>query len=258
MSNFLDDIVAFKKREVEEHKKIQPLSKIINSRPPYAFRDFKAALADPDQVSIVAEIKNASPSKGILIENFDPVTLAEKFQQGGAAAISVLTDHKYFRGKGEYIGQVKDTVELPVLCKEFIIDPYQIYLARYWGADAVLLIGAILKGKTLFQFIKLARELNMAALVEVHNKKELQSALIFGADMIGVNNRDLQSFEVDFSTSEMLAAEIPDSIVKVAESGIFERKDIDRLRKAGYSNFLIGEAIVKADDIVSFIKGLRQ
>ena len=256
MNTILEKIIADKRIEVERMKGVLPLSEIINKECTYERFDFKRALSDNTKISIIAEIKKASPSKGMLCEDFDPQTLAEKYRGGGAAAISVLTDRKYFQGDGSYIGIAKKAAHLPVLCKDFIIDPYQIYLARHWGADAVLLICACLKAGNLAKYISLCGEIGLASLVEVHNDNELRTALTAGAEIIGVNNRNLDTFETDLGTSEKLSGLIPDDRIKVSESGISTRKDIDRLSECGYSNFLIGESIVRSGNIVEFIRGL--
>ncbi len=258
MNDVLRKIISHKREEVERLKKELPVSEIIDAPSKYPRYDFMAALSDPAKISIIAEIKKASPSKGVICADFDPVNLARQYEEGGAAAVSVLTDREYFQGEGKYIGMVKEAVRLPALCKEFIIDPYQIYLARFWGADAVLLIAACLPGESLLAFISLAKELGLVPLVEVHNKKELQEALHYRADVIGVNNRDLDTFSVNLKVSEELATGIPEEVIKVSESGIFKRDDIERLRKAGYSNFLVGEAIMRSGDIPNYIKGLWQ
>jgi len=249
MHKILEEIIAHKRIEVEKSKGSLPLSAIIDDRGEHPRYDFKAALSNASKVSIIAEIKKASPSKGVLMEEFDPASLARQYAVGGAAVISVLTDQRYFQGDGKYIALVKKNVSLPVLCKEFIIDPYQVYLARHWGADAVLLIAACLTGQNLMNLISLANELGLAALVEVHNRRELNEATLVGANIIGVNNRDLQTFKTDLTVSEELAPYIPSNVIRVAESGIFNRTDIQRLRKSGYTNFLIGESLVTAGDI---------
>lgn len=256
MNAILEKIVADKKKEVEQMKGALSLSEIIDGEYTYERFDFKRALSNNKNISIIAEIKKASPSKGLLCKDFDPRSLAIKYQEGGAAAISVLTDRKYFQGDGSYIGIVKKAVRLPVLCKEFIIDPYQIYLARHWGADAVLLICACLTVGNLAKYISLCDEIGLSSLVEVHDDNELQAALTAGAEIIGVNNRNLDSFETDLAISENLAEAIPDDLIRISESGIFTRKDIDRLRESGYSNFLIGESIMRSENIVEFIRGL--
>ncbi len=257
MNAMLEKIIAHKRREVEALKGTLPLSEIIDAPVRHACFDFAEALSDTGRISIIAEVKKASPSKGVILEDFDPFELARYYEQGGAAAISVLTDKKYFQGSGEYIGLVKQAAPLPVLCKEFILDPYQIYLARYWGADAVLLIVACLSGQQLQKYIALADELGLAALVEVHTREELQTALLLGTRIIGVNNRNLDTFETDLAVSEQLAHDMPQSVIRVSESGIFTRDDIVRLHQSGYTNFLIGESIVRSDDIPGFIRRLR-
>jgi len=198
--------------------------------------------------NIIAEVKCASPSRGRLIKDFDPIRIADIYKQNGASAISVLTDEKYFAGHKNYLMQIRQNVQLPLLRKDFIIDPIQIYETRAIGADAVLLIVRAL-GKKLAEFISLSNEMGLSPLVEVHDEEELDLALAVGSEIIGINNRNLDTFITDIETSRRLKARIPADKIVVAESGISNRKDIESLMDVGINAFLIGEALITAPDI---------
>ncbi|MCJ7546204.1 MAG: indole-3-glycerol phosphate synthase TrpC [Deltaproteobacteria bacterium] len=222
------------------------LKKAIRDLPPT--RDFRKAIRSPS-CAIIAEVKRSSPSKGRIREHFDPVQIASIYQEHGAQALSVLTDEQFFEGKGDYLAAIKKTVSLPLLRKDFIIDAYQIYETRVLGADALLLIAAILDKGQLQEYIELAEQLGLAPLVEVHTKAELDKALAAGAEIIGINNRDLQTFSTDLKRTLELAPMIPKGKIVVTESGITTRKDIELLMQAGVHCFLIGEALMRAEDI---------
>ncbi len=244
----LDKIVETKKEEVAQAKRKKTLAGLqdaIGELSPC--RNFIAALNGSD-CAIIAEVKCASPSRGRLVENFDPLKIAAAYEQNGAAAISVLTDEKYFLGSKEYLTRIKKEVELPLLRKDFIIDPYQIYESRVIGADAVLLIVRTL-GARIGEFIGIAGQLGLAALTEVHTAAELEIAQAAGAGIIGINNRNLDTFVTDINTCKELARSIPAGIVTVAESGIRNRDDIENIMQSGIRAFLIGEALVTSDDI---------
>jgi indole-3-glycerol phosphate synthase len=210
-------------------------------------RDFEGALSIHTP-AVIAEIKRASPSKGILATDFDPPALARAYQQGGAAALSVLTDEKHFQGNLSDLESARSAVELPALRKDFTIDPYHVHQAAAHGADAILLIAAILSERQMRDFRELAEHYGMSALVEVHNDEELKPALASGARIIGVNNRDLRTFQVDLGVSLRLASKIPSSVIKVAESGIHTAADVRQLRAAGYNSFLVGEHLMRSGD----------
>ena len=210
-------------------------------------RDFHAALASRP-IAVIAEIKQASPSKGLLSENFNPARIAQQYASGGAAALSVLTDQKYFRGSLDDLLSARASVSLPVLRKDFTLDESQIVEAAAHSADAVLLIAALLSRDQLRALREAAARFHLAALVEVHDEAELEEALASGAEIIGVNNRDLRTFSVSLDVSLRLAPRIPSSILTVAESGIHTRADINRLRDAGFRGFLIGERLMRAPD----------
>lgn len=252
----LDKIVATKKEEVRQAKKIMPLAQLQEAVKELApSRSFPAALS-VNPPAIIAEVKCASPSRGRLVENFDPVAIAAAYEENGAAAISVLTDEKYFLGDKKYLTQIRNEVYLPLLRKDFLIDPYQVYESRLIGADAVLLIVRIL-GQRLAEFISLTRELGIAALTEVHTAAELKIAVTAGAEIIGINNRNLDTFVTDINTCKELARFIPVAKIIVAESAIATRADIENISQAGISAFLIGEALVTAPDIGEKLRELR-
>jgi indole-3-glycerol phosphate synthase len=220
-------------------------------------RPFERALLDRHP-AVIAEIKKASPSKGLLQAQFDPTLIARNYELGGAACISVLTDEKYFRGSLGDLERARQAITLPVLRKDFTIHPVQIFQAAAHGADAILLLAAILSVAELKAFRELALELGMAALVEVHCEEELERALDSGATLIGVNNRNLQTFEVSLETSLRLSELIRNDAIKVSESGIFTRADIDSLRGAGFEAFLIGESLMRSGDSVAALRTLLQ
>ena len=219
-------------------------------------RNFRAALT-ASQPSIIAEIKKASPSKGVLAENFDPASIARLYAEGGAAALSVLTDQEFFKGSLDDLLFARDQVQLPVLRKDFTIDELHVVEAAHYGADAILLIAALLDEAELRRFRELAAHYKMAALVEVHDEAELDRALASGADLIGVNNRNLHTFEVRLETSLRLAVKIPSGIVKVTESGIHSAADVKMLSDAGYNAFLVGEHLMKSADPAASLRELR-
>ena len=219
-------------------------------------RDFRSALtAHPP--AVIAEIKKASPSKGVLAEKFDPGSIAGTYQRGGAAALSVLTDHRFFQGALADLETARAAVPLPVLRKDFTLDEYHVIEAAAHGADAILLIAALLEEHEMRRLRELAAQYKMAALVEVHDAPELDAALGSGAGIVGVNNRNLHTFEVTIETSLQLAAKIPANVVKVSESGIHSRADVARLEKAGFHAFLVGEHLMKAADPAAALRELR-
>ena len=218
-------------------------------------RDFGRALA-ARQPAVIAEIKQASPSKGRLSADYNPSATAQAYEQGGAAALSVLTDQKYFRGSLADMESARGAVSVPVLRKDFTIDPYQVHEAAAHGADAILLIAAILSEREMRDFRELAERYDMTALVEVHDEEELKPAVASGARVIGVNNRNLNTFEVDLAVSLRLAERIPAGVLKVAESGIHSRADVERLHAAGYQAFLVGEHLMKSADPAQALRAL--
>lgn len=219
-------------------------------------RDFRAALTAASP-AIVSEIKQASPSKGILTGNFHPASIAKLYASGGAAALSVLTDEEFFKGKLADLKSARAAVTIPVLRKDFTIDEFDVIEAAAYGADAILLIAAILEVAQLRAFRELAARYGMAALVEVHDERELDAALNSGADIIGVNNRNLHTFQVTLETSLRLVERMPAEAVKVAESGVHSRDDVRRLQDAGFHAFLVGEHLMKAADPAAALRELR-
>ena len=215
-----------------------------------ATRDYVAAIRakiDAGEAAVIAEIKKASPSKGVIRENFNPAEIAISYEKGGAACLSVLTDVDFFQGDDAYVMQAKQACELPVLRKEFIIDPYQVYEARVIGADCILLIVAALGDAHLLELSQLALHLDMAVLVEVHNAEELERALALNLPLVGINNRDLRSFEVSLHTTLDLLSRIPEDVIVVTESAIHSVDDVRLMRKNNVNAFLVGEAFMRAD-----------
>jgi indole-3-glycerol phosphate synthase len=250
----LDKILAHKVNENAECLRHKSFAQVMREAQDAASpRDFVTALRR-DTVALIAEVKKASPSKGVLIENFDPVAIATTYAQNGAAAISVLIDEKFFQGNIRYLTAIRQAVEVPLLFKEFVIDPYQIYEGRAAGADAALLIVMALEDSQIAELHALIHELGMAALVEVHNEAEMERALKLGATLIGVNNRDLKTFHEDLNTTARLAALVPDKVTLVAESAIRSVDDVRRMGQYGAHAVLVGESLVKADDMAGQVR----
>lgn len=253
----LDDIVSAKIRQLDKTKlevTRDKLEKLITDTPS---RDFIKALRISNNISIIAEVKKASPSKGVIKENFNPVEIAKSYEQAKVDAISVLTETQFFLGKNEYLTQVKHATTVPVLRKDFIIDEYQIIEAKVLGADAILLIVAILDESRLKKYIQCARQYNMKALVEVHDQDEVKIALDCGAEIIGINNRDLKTFITSIKHTEGIIKFIPKDKTVISESGINTRSDIEYLKGLGVNGVLIGESLMRADSIEEKISDLR-
>jgi len=249
-TTILDEIVASKRREVATARKKMPLEELeaqAAEAPPV--RDFRAALAGPGPIQLVAEVKKASPSARLIRADFDPVAIARIYQEHGAACISVLTDVPYFQGHLSYLARVRASVAIPLLRKDFLIDEYQIVEARLAGADAILLIAEILDDATMATLLTRARTLGMSALVELHDAVNLPRVLAAGADLVGINNRDLRHFVTDIEHTLKLRDQIPSGIMVVSESGIRTRRDVERLEAAGVSAILVGESLMRALDI---------
>lgn len=254
----LDRIVADKREELAAARRALPLAELkgrLAEAP--APRPFAAAVRG-ESIRLIAEVKKASPSRGLLRADFDPVALARAYASAGAAAVSVLTDERHFGGSLDHLSAIRSALPEgpPLLRKDFLFDPYQLYEGRCAGADAVLLIAAVLEPAPLGELIALAGSLGMAALVEVHDELELERALKAGAEIIGINNRDLRSFEVDLATTERLRPLIPAERTVVAESGIFGRGDVERLAALGVHAVLVGEALVTAPDPAAKVREL--
>lgn len=249
-SSILDEIVASKQREVASARQRMPLEEMEDQAalaPPV--RDFRAALVGPGPIQLIAEVKKASPSAKVIRADFDPVAIARIYQAHGAACLSVLTDAPYFQGHLSYLARVRASVVIPLLRKDFLIDEYQVVEARLAGADAILLIAEILDDDTMAHLLARAQSLGMAALVEFHDEANLDRVLANGANLIGVNNRDLKRFVTDLDLTLRLRDRIPPEVVLVSESGIRTRADVERLEAAGVSAILVGEALMRADDI---------
>lgn len=248
----LDKIVQAKVHRLDEAKRRTPIEELARDESPRASSrgnaSMAAALRSRERVNIIAEIKRRSPSKGIICGDFNPEWIAERYAMSGAAAISVLTEEDFFEGSLEHLRAVRGRVELPLLRKDFVFDEYQLHEALKAGADAVLLIVAILEEFQLARLIAVARELGLDALVEVHTADEMQRAVGAGASIIGINNRDLTTFNVDLETSIELARLAPQDAILVSESGINTGDDVRRLREAGFNAFLVGEHLMRADD----------
>jgi indole-3-glycerol phosphate synthase len=250
---YLDEILKLKRDELASIKasgefssRLDCLKKKMEAAGPP--RDFIEAVSR-DGVRIIAEVKKASPSKGVIREDFDPVQIARTYEQSGAAAISVLTEEKYFLGSLDHLTRVRESVSLPVLRKDFIVDPYQVYESRAAGADSILLIVGVLTVPLLKELLSLSRELSMEALVEVHTEEELAIAVDTGARVIGINNRDLKSFTTDIDITMRLAGKVPEDKIIISESGIKTVDDIRLLKAQGVDAILIGEALVREQNI---------
>jgi indole-3-glycerol phosphate synthase len=266
VANILETIVEEKKREVA----MLPPRLIATGDLRDALlerderRDFVTALQHPchGDIALIAEVKKASPSAGVICKDFDPVRIAREYEMAGASCLSVLTDGKFFQGSLDHLRQIRAAVKLPLLRKDFIINERQILESIEWGADAILLIVAILSDEQLAKFHSLATEAGLAALVEVHDEAELERALKINPQLIGINNRDLKTFKVDLATTEKLAAKLfPSPVTRhssllVAESGIHTRADVERLKKCGAGAILVGESLLRGGDIKSKIREL--
>ncbi|MDL1958146.1 MAG: indole-3-glycerol phosphate synthase TrpC [Deltaproteobacteria bacterium] len=251
--SILNTIIAHKKAELKERYRWGLIPPKYEVASPRGFRE--AFVSDPG-VSIIAEIKKASPSKGLLCPDFDPVSIARDYQAGGAKAVSVLTDEKFFQGKLEFLPKIRNEIDLPLLRKDFIIDHFQVEEARLWGADAILLIVAALDDSMLSELMAHTIERGLDPLVEVHDENEMERALAANADFIGVNNRNLEDFSVSLEATFRIRKALPSEIPLVSESGISTPDDIKRLLDAGITAALIGEALVKAEDRVKYLSAL--
>jgi indole-3-glycerol phosphate synthase len=253
---FLQKILEHKKQEMAERKALLSLSELKRrlEQTPVPL-DFEGAIRSR-QETLIAEVKRSSPSRGRIREDFDPVAIARVYAESGAAAVSVLTDQRFFEGHDSFLRRVRNSVSIPLLRKDFIIDPYQIYETRVLGGDAILLISRALDRGPLGEFIRLSFELGLSSLVEIHDEGDLEKAVSAGAGMIGINNRDLSTFATDLETSIRLAPLLPKGMTVISESGIRSRGDIERLRAAGVHGFLVGETLMAARDIAGKIREL--
>ncbi len=252
----LDKIIAQVRVRIEEQKIKHPLEWFeYNDIPEQNLNLFKLALTRPG-IQVVAEIKRASPSKGVIAEEFEPVSIAKEYVSADVAAISVLTEEDFFQGSLEILQQVRQNVSTPLLRKDFIIDPYQIYQSKFQGANCILLITSILSTLELETFRKLADDLGMDILVEIHNETELEKALTVGADIIGINNRDLTTFQVDLNTTFKLREKIPPEKIVVSESGIKNREQVIALEKIGIDAILVGEILMRSKNKRNCLRSL--
>jgi indole-3-glycerol phosphate synthase len=250
--NVLDKIVAVKHEEIAAAKKKKPLEAVREDALSRVLtRDFEGALRAKlaaGQAAVIAEIKKASPSKGVLREEFIPADIAQSYAEHGAACLSVLTDRQFFQGSTDALKQARASCDLPVLRKDFMVDPYQVYEARVMGADCILLIAACLSDAQMAELEGIARMLDMAVLVEVHDAAELQRALKLKTRLVGINNRNLRTFEVSLDATLGMLKDVPADRLLVTESGILRREDVQKMRGAGVYAFLVGEAFMRADD----------
>ena len=246
MHQRLTEILAEKKEEVARLKNTMPFSATVDEPPT---RDFKTAICDPPGIRLIAEIKFASPSAGLIREKTDPTAIGRIYEKAGAAAVSLLTDQKFFQGDLSQLPRLKRAVSLPVLRKDFIIDEVQVSEAKFYGADAILLIARILSRTQLKELISMCRELNIAPLTEIHDREDLEKAIAGGAEIIGINNRDLDSFRVDINTTFELAPEVPDDCILISESGITNKEDILSLKDSRIHAVLVGSALMKSEDL---------
>ena len=262
MADILDEIIRKTKDELERKKVEYPMEWLGRSLSfnPFLPRDVRPFLKSTPEnpYRIIAEIKKASPSKGIIREDFDPIVIAKEYEKGGADALSILTEPHWFKGNIEYLGMVRRYVPIPLLRKDFIIDEYQILEALVYGADFILLIAKALSQKELKRLLEYTRHLGMEALVEVHDKIDLTKAIFAGADIIGINHRNLETFEMDMDLSKRLIPLIPNSKIIVAESGINNHETVVELSKAGADAFLVGEHFMRQDDISSALRELKE
>ena len=253
MKNILQEIVKYKKVEIEESKKLiskESLEKEIKSSP--HSKNFLGELVKKNEegkAGIIAEVKKASPSKGVIRENFNHLQIARDYEKGGAACLSILTDNPSFQGSSQYLKDIRGITNLPILRKDFMIDVYQVYESRSWGADCILMIMKILDNKDLSKLVSVSKDLGMDILFEINSQEELERLLPFNPKMIGINNRNLENFETDIKNSIKIKKNIPDDILVISESGINNTEDIIHLGDHNINNFLIGESLMRSDNI---------
>jgi len=261
MAQILDDIIKKTREDLEKRKVDYPVEWLGRSLAfnPFVPKDVQSALRSTEEnpYRIIAEVKKASPSKGVIRKDFDPVTIAQAYEEGGADSLSILTEPHFFQGDKEYLGIVRRYVSIPLLRKDFIVDKYQLVEALAFGADYVLLIAMALSRKELKELYNYARHLGLDVLVEVHNKTDLVKAIFAGAEIIGINHRNLETFEMDMTLSEKLIPLIPNGKIIVAESGINDHETVVELSKVGADAFLVGEHFMRQDDITAAIRQVK-
>lgn len=255
----LNEILTHKRKEVEELKLRFPfrrLQEAVAKKNGLVHRNFRKAISNLHQLNLIAEIKKASPSGGVLRDNFQPLRLAALLEYGGAAALSILTETRFFKGRPSYLKTTRQVTQIPILRKDFILDEYQLYESALLEADAVLLIASLLTDEELDRFLERAREIGLEALVEVHTEEDLKKAVGAGAEIIGVNNRNLQTLEVDIHRAERLLSHIPKQATIVVESGFKNHEELMQYKSIGIHAFLVGTSLMKAEDIVAKIQAL--
>lgn len=256
MSDILAKIAAYKREEVAERKAARPTVSTATASPPRGFRAALERAHAPGRLALIAEIKKASPSKGLIREDFDPPALARAYEAGGAACLSVLTDRPSFQGSDDFLTAARDAVALPCIRKDFLVDPWQVAESRALGADAILVILAMVDDIVAAELMSEARAHGMDALVEVHDPAEMARAGALGADLVGVNNRDLRTFVVDLAITERLAAAAPPGALLVTESGLFTAADAARLERSGAKAMLVGESLMRQADVAAATRAL--
>ncbi|MFQ5344558.1 MAG: indole-3-glycerol phosphate synthase TrpC [Mariprofundus sp.] len=259
MSSILNEIAEYKRgwvTQCKQHHSEAELLELANKYQPLDFAGALSARVGQRHNAVIAEVKKASPSKGVIREDFDPVEIAASYQAGGASCLSVLTDVKYFQGADGYVRAIRNTVSLPILRKDFMLDPYQIIEARAMGADAILVIMAMLDDILAAELTACAHELGLSVLPEIHNAEELERALKLETQLIGINNRNLHTFDTSLQTTLSLLNQVGDDQTVITESGIFSRDDVDLMNKAGIYSFLIGESLMRQPDPGTALAGL--
>lgn len=257
----LNEIITVKRKEVEELKLRYPMKRLqeaVERRSGTSHRDFRKAISNPHQINLIAELKKASPSEGLLRENFQPLRLAALLEYAGASALSILTESRFFKGRPSYLKTVRQVTHIPILRKDFLIDEYQILETAVLEADALLLIASLLTDEELTHFIGRTRDVGLEALVEVHSEEDLKKAVQAGADIIGINNRNLRTLEVDVHQAEHLIKHIPKHTTIVIESGFKDHAELLKYKSLGISAFLVGTVLMKAEDIVSKVHQLTR
>jgi len=251
MSSILNEIAAYKRERVRQQKVLVPETELLTQAQAYTPYNFAGVLETriaAGKNTVIAEVKKASPSKGLIRKDFDPVTVAKAYEQGGAGCLSVLTDEQYFQGRDVYLSDIRKNVNLPILRKDFMLDPYQVVEARALGADAILIILAMVDDALTADLAAVAREHGLSILPEVHNRQEMERALILDTPLIGINNRNLHNFSTSLDTTIGLLSAIPHGKTVITESGIHTSEDIHRMNEAGVYGFLIGESLMRKPD----------